>query len=512
MAHNSITMTTKSFSVSQTANGPPLDNITQDLSALDLDQATQEHVPPQTVTSNTEPVYTQRSLTRQPLSNWGSPSRPRAAQTESRRLLRERTQPKRIKQLYAVLSRKTGAPGKRQAAIDALARGGHISRLEAENLTNECKRLLAIRADRRDARRTMKSIATRKAEQVARTKALERAIGGLELDVTKPESVQQRRSSPPLVLSLAHAKHIMTRSGRAEEIFSLLQSCQRDPSLFDQLESKQQRRVTLLQKEEESLRTKARENGSIEAAQLWQDQRVAYLEELRKSRHGPSLTADHEDKQTMPSEPFPGTIKCICGFDDDDGNTVLCEHCETWQHTECYYFEKMEVLDVSEIEHHCANCRPRRLDVRGATERQALRRKQAELGDRQVKKGVGNRQEKNKIGGPRLYDSYRPTWDTRTTASPYEGRRNTFAFAPLVGGGDYYRPRPYQPPRGEGKTQTRPIRSGGPRRLDSYRPAQNNRVTKPGGNHNTRSPATCSGSRLPDTGNENFTRGSGFES
>ena len=31
------------------------------------------------------------------------------------------------------------------------------------------------------------------------------------------------------------------------------------------------------------------------------------------------------------------TIKCICGFSDDDGNTVLCEKCDTWQHIVCYY-------------------------------------------------------------------------------------------------------------------------------------------------------------------------------
>ncbi|KAK4907462.1 SET domain-containing protein 3, partial [Elasticomyces elasticus] len=48
-----------------------------------------------------------------------------------------------------------------------------------------------------------------------------------------------------------------------------------------------------------------------------------------------------------------GTIKCICGFADDDGNTVLCEKCNTWQHISCYYHDDNN--NVPE-EHFCADC------------------------------------------------------------------------------------------------------------------------------------------------------------
>ena len=76
------------------------------------------------------------------------------------------------------------------------------------------------------------------------------------------------------------------------------------------------------------------------------------------------------------------TIKCICGFKDDDGNTVYCERCDTWQHTECYYLGEngiVPTMDVlSSIDHFCAECKPRSLDPRGAIERQASRR--AEIG------------------------------------------------------------------------------------------------------------------------------------
>lgn len=78
------------------------------------------------------------------------------------------------------------------------------------------------------------------------------------------------------------------------------------------------------------------------------------------------------------------TIKCICGFKDDDGSTVFCERCETWQHIECYYFDEGTVPDVSNIDHSCAECEPRQLDAQGAADRQSKRRE--EFDPRRVKK------------------------------------------------------------------------------------------------------------------------------
>ncbi|KAK4868321.1 hypothetical protein LT330_007043 [Penicillium expansum] len=79
----------------------------------------------------------------------------------------------------------------------------------------------------------------------------------------------------------------------------------------------------------------------------------------------------------------PYTIKCICSFDEDDGNTVFCEGCETWQHILCYYPDK-RVPDV----HNCVDCEPRPLDNRRAHERQRLRRirEKSEDGDRKSRR------------------------------------------------------------------------------------------------------------------------------
>ena len=94
-------------------------------------------------------------------------------------------------------------------------------------------------------------------------------------------------------------------------------------------------------------------------------------------------------------EEEPYTIKCICAFTDDDGNTVFCERCETWQHIECYYHDR-GVPDV----HNCVDCEPRPLDARQARERQIRLREQGENdGDRRVKQRAGSaKKEKKKAG------------------------------------------------------------------------------------------------------------------
>jgi hypothetical protein len=72
------------------------------------------------------------------------------------------------------------------------------------------------------------------------------------------------------------------------------------------------------------------------------------------------------------------TIKCICGYSDDDGNTVLCEKCDTWQHIVCYYESAQLVPDV----HECVDCLPRPIDAKSASEKQRLRREVHNNGER----------------------------------------------------------------------------------------------------------------------------------
>jgi hypothetical protein len=57
-------------------------------------------------------------------------------------------------------------------------------------------------------------------------------------------------------------------------------------------------------------------------------------------------------------------IRCFCGILEDDGNTVLCEKCGTWQHIECYYANVL-IPD----RHICKDCEPRPLNGKDAVHR-----------------------------------------------------------------------------------------------------------------------------------------------
>ncbi|KAM0718719.1 hypothetical protein Q7P37_005790 [Cladosporium fusiforme] len=54
-----------------------------------------------------------------------------------------------------------------------------------------------------------------------------------------------------------------------------------------------------------------------------------------------------------------GQINCICGFNEDDGNTVACDTCNKWQHIICYYPQYGDSLP-EELQHWCVECRPER--------------------------------------------------------------------------------------------------------------------------------------------------------
>jgi hypothetical protein len=66
-----------------------------------------------------------------------------------------------------------------------------------------------------------------------------------------------------------------------------------------------------------------------------------------------SSTSEHPPEQEEPVE-----VRCPCGFVDDDGNIVLCELCNTWQHVQCFYPNR----DLPDT-HECDRCMPRRVDT-----------------------------------------------------------------------------------------------------------------------------------------------------
>jgi hypothetical protein len=89
--------------------------------------------------------------------------------------------------------------------------------------------------------------------------------------------------------------------------------------------------------------------------------------------------------ESVDDEPY--TIKCICDYTDDDGNTIYCERCDTWQHIECFYPGHAEEASRDDFSHFCADCSPRPLlERRKATERQRQQRQDRPLQDSADKK------------------------------------------------------------------------------------------------------------------------------
>jgi hypothetical protein len=62
--------------------------------------------------------------------------------------------------------------------------------------------------------------------------------------------------------------------------------------------------------------------------------------------------------QAMETDSEPYTIKCICDYFDDDGNTIYCGKCDTWQHIKCYYPGREKEASGEYFDHYCADCKP----------------------------------------------------------------------------------------------------------------------------------------------------------
>jgi hypothetical protein len=68
-----------------------------------------------------------------------------------------------------------------------------------------------------------------------------------------------------------------------------------------------------------------------------------------------------------------GEIRCICEINEDDGHTVYCDKCGTWQHVICMQIPPGTVL--SEYEYSCVRCSPRPVESTRARELQRKRRR-----------------------------------------------------------------------------------------------------------------------------------------
>lgn len=104
-------------------------------------------------------------------------------------------------------------------------------------------------------------------------------------------------------------------------------------------------------------------------------------------------------QEAVEEEPY--TIKCICDFSEDDGNTIYCETCDTWQHIECFYPNGGDDVIRDDFSHSCAECKPRPLDRQEARQRQSARlmmpAQKEEPADKKAKRPPTTKSHKKKL-------------------------------------------------------------------------------------------------------------------
>ncbi|KAM5448701.1 SET domain-containing protein 3 [Microsporum audouinii] len=142
----------------------------------------------------------------------------------------------------------------------------------------------------------------------------------------------------------------------------------------------------------------------------------------------PSPVANGTGSTHEAEEDEPYTIKCICSFEDDDGSTVLCERCDTWQHIACYYIDKKNVPEI----HNCVDCEPRHLDGKRATERQRKLREQNDSNSNAADERRGSRRSGSKsqrkkpkdLGSPSGTGEQRNGWSSHERSASAASREN----------------------------------------------------------------------------------------
>lgn len=83
----------------------------------------------------------------------------------------------------------------------------------------------------------------------------------------------------------------------------------------------------------------------------------------RNIEREPDPSSNAKDKRLFqsPSNEEPKMIKCICGYWHDDGNTIRCNKCLTWQHKKCFYLRPEDGLHLKAL-NLCANCGVKHLE------------------------------------------------------------------------------------------------------------------------------------------------------
>ncbi|KAI4281213.1 MAG: hypothetical protein L6R38_003874 [Xanthoria sp. 2 TBL-2021] len=152
---------------------------------------------------------------------------------------------------------------------------------EARRVQENC---LAAKSARVQKLRDQRVVLMSKAKEDAKIKALERAIEDFGLDAKITRMPAEQLPPQSLILSLAYAMIFITNHDHAKQVYDHLPASLADPWYIESLSNKHRRGVRLLLRKENELRSLMKKSGSIEAALVFQDERIAFVERRRALR------------------------------------------------------------------------------------------------------------------------------------------------------------------------------------------------------------------------------------
>jgi len=178
----------------------------------------------------------------------------------------------------------------------------------------------------------------------------------------------------------------------------------------------------------------------------------ATLNQTAFNATGPVSANDALTAVTESVDEEPYTIKCICNYTDDDGNTIYCEKCDTWQHIECFYPGRVADASRAEFDHSCIDCNPRQLDLDrdNATERQRSQRHNKasnDTGDKKHKRPPSKSHKKKprpselQVNGYHDRDGHSPQ-DTHPTTKKARGHKSRESISSQIKRSPPYNARP----------------------------------------------------------------------
>ncbi|KAI4248842.1 MAG: hypothetical protein L6R40_000853 [Gallowayella cf. fulva] len=214
-----------------------------------------------------------------------------------------------LSHLRRQLSAGTMRPGTFRAKLDSYSRAGLISPRLADDMKRDQLNHLAARATRVERARHRKNNMLRKADEHAKIKAVERGIEGLGLGLKMDTSHAKSPTLQPFLLTLSYVSTIITDPADAKTAFDHFQKSFTNPGYMDKLSGRDRKLIRVLFESETALQSIVHNTGSVEAAMMHQDERVAFFEErtaVRKEflEEEEGLSDDLDEDFPLRGEPF----------------------------------------------------------------------------------------------------------------------------------------------------------------------------------------------------------------